>query len=59
MKKNITGARSRFNKSNLNSNFFGNAKKSQADEVKGWAFEFDKTSQNNFKTPNPITQTQK
>ena len=44
MKKNITGAKSRFNRGNLNSNFFANAKKSQADEVKGWAFEFEKTN---------------
>jgi len=59
MKKNVTSARPKFNKSNLNSNFFANAKKSNADEVKGWAFDFDKEAQetkaaaNHFKTPKP------
>ena len=42
MKKNINTAKSRFNKGNLNSNFFANAKKSQVDDNKGWAFDFDK-----------------
>ena len=57
MKKNITNARSKFSKANLNPNFFANAKKSNVDEVKGWAFDFDKdkkkesTHSNN--TPNP------
>ena len=42
MKKNITTAKSKFSKTHMNSNFFANAKKSNADEVKGWAFDFDK-----------------
>lgn len=42
MKKNITNVKSRFNRKNLNTNFFANAKKSNVDEVKGWAFDFDK-----------------
>lgn len=29
----------------MNQNFFANAKKSNADEVKGWAFDFDKESE--------------
>jgi hypothetical protein len=41
MKKNISSVKSRFSKGNLNPSFFANAKKSNADEVKGWAFDFD------------------
>jgi hypothetical protein len=47
MKKNITNARPKFNKGNLNSNFFANAKKSNVDDGKGWAFDFDNPSGDN------------
>lgn len=57
MKKNITAAKSRFSRTSLNPSFFANAKKSNADEVKGWAFDFDKETNvqqhSNFKTPTP------
>lgn len=42
MKKNISKVKPKFNRASLNSNFFANAKKSNVDEVKGWAFDFDK-----------------
>jgi hypothetical protein len=45
MKKKVTTVKSRFNRATLNSNFFANAKKGTTDEVKGWAFDFDKETE--------------
>lgn len=47
MKKSVNTVRSKFTKGSLNSNFFANAKKSTVDEVKGWAFDFDKEAELN------------
>ena len=41
MKKKITNARPTFSRANLNPAFFANAKKSGADDVKGWAFDYE------------------
>ena len=41
LKKKINKPKSRFNRKNLNSNFFANNKAKQNNEVKGWAFDFN------------------
>ena len=41
LKNKIKKSKSRFNRKNLNSNFFANNKKKQNNEIKGWAFDFN------------------
>ena len=41
MKKKVANARPTINRANLNPAFFANAKKTNVDEVHGWAFDFD------------------